>query len=297
MRIVRVCGLILLTALVSAELTHADGTEALLNQIKAVNAKGAGHREAQSALRELQGADASALLPILRASNDANPLALNWLRAAFETIADRTLKAGRPLPFNELEAFIRDTSHASRVRRLAYEWLIKVDPSAPDRLIPGMLDDPSEELRRDAVARLIAAAQQAAQDGDKAQSQATWRQALGGAVDEDQVNAIVAGLKELGDEVDLVGHFGMLMEWNLIGPFDNKDMKGFDMAYPPERELNFRATYEGQLGPVQWQPYISDKPDGLFDIGELVFNHKGSVMYATTTFISGEKQDVEFRLA
>ncbi len=44
-----------------------------------------------------------------------------------------------------------------RSRRLAFEWLTKIDPAAPGRLIPGFLNDPSLELRREAVARLITA--------------------------------------------------------------------------------------------------------------------------------------------
>ena len=52
-----------------------------------------------------------------------------------------------------LDEFVRDTRHDPRGRRLAYELIAKVDPSAPDRIIPGMLDDPSVEFRRDAVAR------------------------------------------------------------------------------------------------------------------------------------------------
>ena len=54
-----------------------------------------------------------------------------------------------------LEKFLVDRRHAPRSRRLAYEWLVRVDPAAADRLLPGMLDDPSLELRRDAVAQLL----------------------------------------------------------------------------------------------------------------------------------------------
>ncbi len=297
MRKVRWGTMALLAGCLLTGLAQAAEPDALLRQIKAVGSKGEGHRAATQALQELMEGDVDTLLPILEASDEANVLAINWLRGAFETIADKTIKSGGTLPQDQLEAFVLDTSHAPRVRRLAYEWLAKVDPTAPERLIPGMLDDPSEELRRDAVARLMEAARQATESGDVTTATATWRQALSGAVDEDQVDTIVAALKEQGEEVDLVRHFGMLMEWKLIGPFDNKGMKGFDVAYPPEQGLDFDATYDGQLGPVAWKSYRSEKPDGEFDIAELVFNHKGSVTYATTTFASDREQDVEFRLA
>jgi len=293
----RALTVIVLSCLVFVPIVHAAEIDSLLEQVKAVGPKGSGNVEAQLAVAELSRANTDALLPILKSSNDANRLAMNWLRGAFETIADETLKSGDELPQQELEAFVLDTENAPRVRRLAYEWLARVDETAPDRIIPQMLDDPSEELRRDAVTRLMDAAKQAVESGEKLVAHAHWKQALEGAVDEDQVNTIVEGLKEQGEEVDLVRHFGMLMDWKLIGPFDNKDMKGFDVAYPPESELDFEAQYEGQLGEVEWKSYTSEKADGEFDIGELVANHKGSATYATTTFDSDREQEVEFRIS
>lgn len=293
----RPLSLSLMVCLVFVSSVQGVEIDSLLEQVKAVGPKGQGNREAQQAVVKLSQADHEALLPILRASNDANPLAMNWLRGAFEAIADDTLKSGGELPRQDLEAFVLDTSNSARVRRLAYEWLARVDASAPDRIIPTMLNDPSEELRRDAVARLIEAAKAAVEVGNQGVAHDTWKQALEGAVDEDQVNTIVAGLKEQGEEVDLVDHFGMLMSWKLIGPFDNKDMKGFDVAYPPEQGIDFHAKYDGQLGEVEWKSYQSEKQDGEFDIGELVANHKGSVTYATTTFESDREQDVEFRIS
>ena len=62
------------------------------------------------------------------------------------------------LPAAELEKFVRDTDHDPRGRRLAYELLAGIDPTAPDRLIPGMLHDPGVPFRRDAVSRLVEAA-------------------------------------------------------------------------------------------------------------------------------------------
>lgn len=297
MRVRSGSSLALLVSLIWLPLAEAAELESLLDQVKAVGDKGAGNVAAQEAVTQLSESDSTALLPILKASNDANPLAMNWLRGVFEAIADRTIKADGELPVKDLEAFVLETDNAPRIRRLAYEWLTKVDETASDRLIPQMLDDPSNELRRDAVARLIDAAKKAEESEEKLVAHANWERALEGAIDEDQVKVIVKALKEHGEEVDLVQHFGMLMNWKLIGPFDNKDMKGFDVAYPPEQELDFDAKYEGQLGQVEWKSYRSDNAEGEFDIGTLVANHKGSVTYATTTFDSDGEQEVEFRIS
>jgi hypothetical protein len=274
----------------------AAETEVLLQEIISVGPRGEGNAAASQAIRELSQRDADVLMEILEASNDANPLARNWLRGAFEAIAARTIQSGQPLPARELEEFVVDQSHAPRVRRLAYEWLAKVDETASDRIIPGMLTDPSDEMRRDAVARLLQAARQFEADGAAAKAQQTYEQALTGAAHKDQVDEIVEALSNLGKEVDIAHHFGMLTTWKVIGPFDNRELIGFDAVYPPEEELDFSAEYKGQLGPVRWQELVAQSEDGLVDIGKLLENYKGSVMYLATGFHHDRDQDVEFRL-
>lgn len=289
-------GLSLGLLLVLAGGAGAADAQALLQQIQAVGPRGEGNTAAQRAVTELSQQDARVLLDILRAANDANPLAANWLRGAFESIAERTIESGGSLPADGLEAFLRDQSNAPRIRRLAYEWLAKVDPAAPDRIIPDMLADPSDEMRRDAVARLIETAQQLQKDGAGDEARTTYEQALTGAVDKDQVDRIVQALQGLGKKIDIVQHFGLLTKWQVIGPFDNRGLKGFDAVYPPEQQLDLDAQYDGQLGPVRWKEYVADSQDGLFDIGKLIENYKGSAMYAATTFTAEREQSVEFRL-
>src|SRR5262245_25682374 len=126
-----------------------------LQAILAVGEKGQGNVAASKAWQELVKADAAALPEILAALDRASPLAANWLRGAVDAIAERELTGNGKLPTASLEKFALDTSHNPRARRLAYEWLARADKTAPDRLIPGMLNDPSTEFRRDAVARLL----------------------------------------------------------------------------------------------------------------------------------------------
>ena len=90
-------------------------------------------------------ADAVQLPTLLAALDDAGPLAANYLRAAVDAVAERTLAAGHKLPHDQLQQFVLDKTHGPRSRRLAFEWLTKIDPAAPDRLIPGFLNDPSLE--------------------------------------------------------------------------------------------------------------------------------------------------------
>src|SRR5262249_36035012 len=170
-------------ALFLSTLLAAD-TEGLLKQLRSVGREGAGNVEAAAAWKDLVQVGPSALLPTLAALEGATPAAANWLRTAVDAIAERELAAGRPLPTGAFEAFIKDAEHNPAARRQAYEWLVKVDKGAPDRLLPGMLLDPSVELRRDAVARVLTEAEQLFSK-NKTAATAAYRKALGGARDQD----------------------------------------------------------------------------------------------------------------
>jgi len=44
-----------------------------------------------------------------------------------------------------------------------------------------------------------------------------------------------------------------IRQWNLIGPFPNPDDHGLEQVYPPEREINLQAVYEGDSNrEVHW---------------------------------------------
>lgn len=284
------------TLLIPMVASFAADTESLVKTIKAVGREGRGNREAGQAVNELSQKDAAVLPTVLTGFRDANPLATNYLRAAAEAIADRTLKAGKTLPTESLDQFLRDTEQDPRARRLAFELLTRVDAAAPDRIIPGMLHDPSPEFRRDAVARLIASAEKSLKDNDSDAAKTTFKKALSGATDEDQVKKIAKQLKELKEDVDLKQHFGFLTAWRFIGPFDNVGLKGFDTVYPPEEKLDFAAKYEGQKGEVAWDKISTEQEFGIVNLAKDVAPYKGAAMYLTTEFHSPTARSVEFRL-
>ena len=270
-----------------------------IQALKAVNKDGKGHAAAIAAVRVIEKADAADLPVLLVAMDDANPLALNWLRGAYETIASRP---GAKLPTEALMAFLNERKHLPQARRLAYDTLKSVDPGLEERLIPTLLDDPSGELRRDAVAYIMKAAEKLATDGHKDDARQKYTAALAGAVDEDQVKKLAEVLKGYDQKVNLVEHYGFLTQWKLIGPFDNKDKKGFDVANPPETELVFDKEYDGLPGPdgkplkTKWKALASEDEMGLFDVNKLFEKHMGATVYTTTEFDSATAQAVEFRL-
>jgi hypothetical protein len=157
---------------------------------------------------------------------------------------------------------------------------------------PSLATDPVQELRRGAVKRLLDAAQ--VKQGEAAK--AAYLGALEVVRDEDQTNLIAGELRKLNVPVDLPKHFGFLMNWEVIGPFDNAERKGFETVFPPEREFRLDAAYDGKGGKVKWQPFVSGDEYGKLDFNKPLGMQKEVVAYAVTTFNAAAEHDAELRL-
>jgi hypothetical protein len=273
---------------------QAADLAAALAKVRAVGAKGEGHPEAAAAIKIVTSADISQLTQILAAMDEVGPLAENWLRGAAEAVAYKTTAAGGALPIRELEKFLAETSHSPRARRLAYEMISTVDPTAEKRLIPTLLDDPSLELRRDAVAQLLA---DAGKISDKAAALPKYRQAFHHSRDPDQIRQSSAKLKELGETPDIATHMGYVMTWKLIGPFDNEDDGGWDVAYPPESKIDLAAQYDGQKEKIRWIGHTTEDAFGTVDLNKALGKHKGAVAYAYAELIVDRAQPCDLRIA
>jgi hypothetical protein len=286
-----------LLALTVAGRAGAGEVDALLARIKTVGREGAGNAEAAAAWRDLVRQGPAALLPTLAALDGAAVPATNWLRTAVDAIAEHELAAGRALPAGKLEEFVHQTSHAGPARRLAYEWLTRADPAAPDRLLPGMLQDPSPELRRDAVARALKEAEKVLARDDKPAATAAFQKAFAAALDRDQVDAAAKQLKALGVEVDLAAHFGFIRKWFLVGPFDSTGGVGFQTAYPPEKAVDPAATYPGkQSALLRWKGFTTADPYGLVDLNKALGKSMGAAAYAFAVVDSPTERPAEIRV-
>lgn len=280
---------------------HAQEVGSLLARIKAVGREGAGNVEAAKAWRELVKAGPNALPQVLAGLNDADPTAANWIRAAAEVIADQAIVSGKGLQSEKLEAFVKDTKNAGVARRLAFEQLSRVDPSAPDRLLPGMVNDPGQELRREAVGRLLADAKKVFDKDNKEKATIAYKKVLELARDQDQIKLVAGQLKKLGVEVDLTRHFGFITHWQLAGFFDNTKGAGFHTVYPPEKSVDLKDNYEGKGGAkVTWQDTATTQSMGTVDLNKLFADtDKGrvreAVAYGYTIVEAAKQQPVEIR--
>ncbi|MFT7639081.1 MAG: hypothetical protein ACI9G1_000808 [Pirellulaceae bacterium] len=279
-----------------AKAADPDEVAKLVAVINSVGPKGEGHQQAAAAWRELSKSSAEHLPAILAGMDTANTLSTNWLRAVVDTIAQNTLDK-EDFPATEIEKFVLDSAHSAHGRRLAYEILLEFDKSAKDRLVPKFLNDPSLELRRDAVARLSAEADEARDKGDEDKAQEVYRVALTNARDIDQIDHAAEQLRKLKANVDLPSHFGFVQGWHLIGPFDNVAKRGFDVAYPPETTVDLNAQHEG-VGQksVSWKQHATEDDYGMVDLNKAMANHKGAIAYAAAEFNASAAQEVDLRL-
>jgi hypothetical protein len=293
----------MLLAVTASTLLPAD-TPGAIAAVRRAGPDGRGSAEAARAWRELAAADVRELPALLGGMDGASAVARNWLRAAVDPVVARAEADKTPLPAKELEAFLADTRHDAQARRLAYELVCRQDKTSPDRLLPGMLDDPSPDLRRDAVARVLDEAGKAFDGGRKTEALSLYGKALAAAREKAQIDQAAQRLDKLGHPVDLATHLGMVLDWKVIGPFPNPDTKGIDTPYAPEKAVDFSATCKGKSGTVRWVDCTSTSEYGLVDVHSALApfavkkgeGFERAVAYAATEFTSAAARDVEVRL-
>lgn len=285
--------------LVAAALGAPAGESDLAKAIETVRGagpNGVNAAAAAAAWKRLAAADVSELPALLAGMDGASPLVRNWIRAAIDPVLDRAARDKKPVPLAALEAFLRDAKHDPTARRFAYEQVVAGDPAAAARLLPGLLNDPSPDLRRDAVARVMGRADELLKADKKDEAKAEYDRALAAAREFDQLNAIIKKLGDLGQKVVLAEHAGFLRSWRAVGPFANPDGKGIDTVYGPEPRPDFAAEYDGKDGKVRWKDFTSAKENGVIDVNDAVGNAPEAVAYLATEFKSKDARAAEIRL-
>ena len=285
-----------ITGLFSTTQLNGADIDQLTAVINRIGTKGQGHSEARKAMAVLSEIEATEVVEILHGFDSNNVLAVNWLRAAADSVLENAKQNGAPIPLEELRKFLDDTNNDTNARRVAYEWIVLVDESLRAGILSKSLNDPSLEIRREAVTEAVGGALKI-KDSEKNRALSQLTTVLGSARDIDQIDQITAHIESLGGTVNLPRHFGFLMKWNLLGPFDNSGTKGFDVAYAPEAEVALDKTFEGKVGSVKWFEHTTQDQYGMMDLNSIMpEKYKGAIVYAFTTYDSSEKQDVDIRM-
>ncbi len=274
----------------------AFSEESPIQILLSVGAEGLNNDRATAAVAALSKAPVAELSNLFAALNQATDLSANYLRAAIDSIVERAIASKVPLPNSELRAFLVDTQNHPKARRLAYEILQKVASKETAELLPTFVNDPSSELRYDAVAQLIQSAEKQKLAGDKPAALAAFKNALNVARQDGQIAKIAWEIRDLGEEVDLPKHFGFLTHWKVIGPFHNDALAGFETAFPPETEWKPDAEYEGKTGRVKWQDLATGEEYGKVDLNPVLGELKEVTGYAHNDFNSPIEGPAEIRL-
>jgi len=89
---------------------------------------------------------------------------------------------------------------------------------------------------------------------------------------------------------------GLITAWQVVGPFENRNMAGFDVNYAPEQLAAMDDTFEGKGGTrVGWRP-LETTVGGYVGLAEAVNPNRSAIVYAATTIDSPRAQKVVLRM-
>jgi len=75
---------------------------------------------------------------------------------------------------------------------------------------------------------------------------------------------------------------GTIASLTVVGPFDDENRGGYDVAYGPEKELDLSRTYEGLRSQVSWRRLEGIGRTGTLVLREAVEPSSGGLIYALT---------------
>lgn len=228
----------------------------------------------------------AALVPTLTAFDTASPTAANWLRTAVDALASAP---GRSRDAAGLLAFVQDQARHPAARRIAFELAKESDPDAAAAVLKTLVNDRSVELRRDAISARM----------PDAKDPAALRELFAAARDADQCEELAKKLKAAGDKPDLTQHYGLVTEWQVIGPFDEPAPAGYHAKLAPETTTYDSAMTVPGRGDVKltWKPTQSDRVDGVIDLNKLLGSTQNRVAYLAAVIESPNDMPAEVRVS
>lgn len=238
------------------------------------------------------------LLQVLQSMKGKNAVAKNWYLSVAQAVADRN-----PLESEKLLAqFLTRLSEDPDARYWAFSYLTRNQPEVRENILESMLADPCLELRYEAVELQMKRVAEATLDDAKRLAQ--YQELFSAARLPEQLQAIAKKLEELKAPVDLLQHFGFITSWNVIGPFNNVEGKGFDATYAPESDFaggklagDLKSIqYQGKADEVTWAMITTEADDGAVDLKGAMNSEKGAVAYALGMFNAPQPLDCELRI-
>lgn len=278
----------------AAPAQDADVSKAIAT-LKGVTKEGAANDAAGPAWKAVVDAGAAALIPTLKAVDDANPTAANWLLTAAGAIAEKHRKdKGTFTP--ELDTIPMDETYAPSARRFAYELAVLQTPGLANTLLPKLLDSPEPNLRREAIAHGMKLASVAASGSGEAEK-AAYHRLFALTRDKDQAEELAKKLEGLKVPVSVTEHFAFLTHFRVAGPFASERGKALTLSYPPETNPDPEAEYAGKAGAkVTWVPLDTSHRYGVLDLNDKVGRLKDACVYALAVVHAVKETPAEVRV-
>ncbi|MCU0708629.1 MAG: hypothetical protein MUF23_10075 [Pirellula sp.] len=271
-----------------ARFSVAESTSDALSTLRSIQpGDDKAQQAAAAASKQLSQAKDLKLMEVLKAMKGASPIGKNWLMGLANQLYRKSDAASKP----ELTAFLGDTSQDPEARYTVYRWVTDNDPETRGKFLDSMLEDPSLEIRFDAVAHAILKSEGASAD--------QLKRILDAARHPTQIVEMIEKLKAVGVTVDQSQHMGFVTSWKLIGPFDNVGSDKFDVVYDVETDWlkgAVKERYSGKNGETQWLEHTTDSKEGQVDVAKLFNNEKGCIVYAATIVKVPSAIDCEVRV-
>lgn len=290
---------ILLVALQSVLPTHnisGVDIQPWMETLHAIGSEGEGNEAAMESWVRLSELPVSAIPTLIDGLRDGSLIGNNWIRLAIQTVMDSPASGFDDQTALSLITMVTDQSLPATSRHEAYQVIERFKPDIAHSLVSLFLNDPSLPLRRLSVSQILDQAAQFKQDNQPQSAIETYQRALTSARDIDQLEAIVGELNQLGQDITIAQAFGFILDWNIIGPFDNANRDGYDAVFPPEKAIRPDTGVPGKIGDVAWKPYVTKDSYGKVDVNEAIAAIKDATAYAYRDFISPTEQTAELRL-
>ncbi len=251
-------------------------------------------------LQRLQTSTSLNLLDVAKAMQSMDPVQKNLCLGLAQTILAREPNTSVPL----LTTILENKNLDPAIRYWAFTKITGGNKERREKLLRQMQDDPALSLRFEAIKLGLDELKglKEKESIDDAKLKAEYQKLLAAARLPEQVQEIAEELKKLKVDVDLLQHFGFLADWQVIGPFDNRGQKGFDVVYGPEKDFvgsgkfNAQSSYEGKSGDVRWQATSTKEKDGAVDLNPIFNKEKGAIVYAYAEFNAASPIACEVRL-
>lgn len=273
----------------------ADEIDSQLAIVAKARPGGVGSQEAQRACRELAKVGTPVLAKLLPAMDTGNIVAANWLRTVYDQVVDAELASKSALlPMPLLKDFVRDERRQGRVRRHVLATLDRVEPKFREDFISSCLND--AEFRGDAVADALARGDKAKLENNLVEAVAAYQKAFQNARDSAQITAAADKLGAAGQNASIVEQMGLVVDWYIAGPFDAPAKTGFNLAFPPEKEVDLKAEYDGKdKRHFGWKRFHCVDRMGSLDLAQAVAPVSEAIAYTYAELNSADGGPAQVR--